>query len=129
MGVLYHLARASEWHAAAGSLYTPPTFAADGGFVHLTADPAKLVAVGNAFYKHPPDTAWLLIVLPDAVGGDALKWEAAAPVGDTAPPDGFKGETFPHLYAPIDTTQAVRVLPVQRSPDGTFLGVDGVTTG
>ena len=127
--VLYHLARAHEWTAAASASthYTPPTFAADGGFVHLTADPAKLVAVGNAFYKHPADTAWVLIELPDGVGGDALKWEAAAPVGETAPPDGFKGETFPHLYAPIDPADAVRVLPVQRDADGSFVGVVGVT--
>ena len=125
--VLYHLAPAPAWAACVESNapYKPPTFESDGGFVHLTADPSKLIAVGNQFYKCDPH-AWVLLELTDTPAGGPVEWEAAAPVGDTPPAADFAGETFPHLYGPILPADVLRVLPVQRGAGGAFLGVDGV---
>lgn len=125
--VLYHLAPAPAWAASATSNtpYKPPTFDADGGFTHLTAAPEKLLAVGNTFYRTDPG-AWVLIELKDAPAGGDVKWEAAAPVGETPPAADFAGETFPHLYGPILQADVLRVLPVTRGSDGEFLGVEGV---
>lgn len=117
---LYHLAPAHAWRASvdAGTPYKPATYDADGGFVHLTADPAKLVAVGNAFYKHPPDAEWLLIELRDDCGD--VRFEAAAPVGDTAPPDGFAGKRFPTCTSRSPTPPSWPRTPCSAATMGRF---------
>ena len=33
---------------------------------------------------------------------------------------------FPHLYGSIDFAAVVQELPMQRGPDGTFLGIEGL---
>ena len=128
--MLYHLAPVPAWEAAqaAGTPYKPATYDADG-FTHLTSDPAKLIPVGNAFYKASKDD-WVLLCLNEENCGD-VRLEPAAPVGETQPSaevagaDG--GALFPHLYGPILHESVVAVHPVARGPDGEFLGVDGVT--
>jgi len=51
---IYHLVQKQLWdeHKASGSVYYPPTYAQDG-FIHATADPAKLLGV--AVSPPPPD--------------------------------------------------------------------------
>ena len=121
--MLYHLAPLPSWQAskAAGTPYTPATYEADG-FTHLTADPAKLVVVGNAFYKSSTDD-WVLLCLKDDCGD--VRLEPAAPVGDTQPSTEVAGDggdaLFPHLYGPILLESVVEVRSVKRAPDGTFL--------
>jgi len=62
-----------------------------------------------------------------------VKFEAAAPVGETSSADaefskGADSETaaplFPHLYGTIDYASVVRELPVKRSEDGKFLSIE-----
>lgn len=59
-----------------------------------------------------------------------VKWEPAAPVGNTASAGlTGKGEDeplFPHLYGTIDFDSVVAELPVERRSDGTFLYIAGL---
>ena len=148
--ILYHLAPAERWNAVAegGEDYKPETFDVDG-FTHLTADPSLLLAVGNSFYKQPSDVEWLLLDLDVAkLAPREVKYEPAAPVGETQPSeelkrkqkkkggdgdDGEEGEggegaetLFPHLYGGIPKAAVVRERKVLRGEDGTFLGIEGM---
>jgi uncharacterized protein (DUF952 family) len=93
---LYHLLPAAEWEAsqAAGKLYTPRTYAADG-FVHLSADADALVDIGNHFYGSIPGD-FLVLSLDASKLTSPVRWEPAAAVGDT-PPHTAGQQLFPHL--------------------------------
>jgi uncharacterized protein (DUF952 family) len=54
-----------------------------------------------------------------------VKFEAPAPVGNTAPPAEGHGAVmlFPHIYGPITTESVVAVLPVHRAEDGAFVRI------
>jgi len=62
-----------------------------------------------------------------------VRYEPAAPVGDTAPPEGWKdGATdapvFPHLYGTIDFDAVTAEHPVTRDDQtGRFIAIGGVT--
>lgn len=95
--ILYHLAPVPRWRAAAASaaeggegLYFPETYAQDG-FTHLTADPSFLIAVGNSFYRDSTED-WLLLELDAAKLGGEVRYEPAAPVGDTQPSEELKAK-------------------------------------
>jgi len=138
---LYHLAPVPRWSAAfeKGEDYYPETYQVDG-FTHLTADPSFLLVVGNSFYKGSKDE-WVLLEL-DAAKLGTVKFEPAAPVGETQPSDELKarhrggGEEgkespspvlFPHLYAGIPTKGAViKERKVTRGEDGSFLSIEGM---
>lgn len=142
--ILYHLAPASRWAALAeGEDYKPETYDVDGKFTHLTADPSLLIAVGNSFYSSSKGD-WLLLDLDvSKLGPREVKYEPAAPVGETQPSeelkkkqkgDGGAGEgdgegaetLFPHLYGGIPKSSVVRERKVVRGEDGTFLGIEGM---
>lgn len=144
--ILYHLAPAARWAAVAaegGEDYKPETYDVDG-FTHLTADPSLLLTVGNSFYKESKGD-WLLLDLDvSKLGPREVKYEPAAPVGETQPSeelkkkqkggdggegggDGEGAETlFPHLYGGIPKSSVVRERKVVRGEDGTFLGIEGM---
>ena len=143
--ILFHLAPVTRWTAVAeGEDYKPETFEQDG-FTHLTADAGLLLAVGNSFYR-ASEGDWLLLDLDVAkLGTREVKYEPAAPVGETQPSeelkkkqkgeggegggDGQGGPTetlFPHLYGGIPKSAVVRERKVLRGEDGTFLGIEGM---
>ncbi len=74
------------------------------GFIHFsTADQAAETAA-----KHfAGQSDLVLITVPDAPLGDALKWEVSR-----------GGALFPHLYAPLDPALAVWAKPLPLGPDG-----------
>jgi uncharacterized protein (DUF952 family) len=145
--ILYHLAPAARWASVAErgeEDYKPETFEQDG-FTHLTADPSLLLAVGNSFYK-PSKGDWLLLDLDvSKIGARKVKYEPAAPVGETQPSEELKkrqkgaggsdgdgdgegpAETlFPHLYGGIPKSAVVKERKVVRGEDGSFLGIEGM---
>ena len=134
---LYHVARVDRWETAKseGGTYLPPTFEADGGFTHMTADPSKLIDVLNHFYKGVPGEWVCLRTTAAALGSNAstagaLRFEHTSPVGDTPAID-MGDQLFPHLYAGIPAGAGAGVVleeaAVSRAPDGTFLSIPGVT--
>jgi uncharacterized protein (DUF952 family) len=135
---LFHLVQVPLWRAAqsAGASYFPPTFAADGGFTHLTAHAPLLLPVANQFYRAvPADVPWVVLVLDAAAlqasAPGAVKYEPAAPVGAIAARDSDAGVLYPHLYGGIPSDGAgivVAELPVVRAPGegGEFLSIGGL---
>jgi uncharacterized protein (DUF952 family) len=122
-GRLYHLAPAAAWAAAAAGGYRPATYLADG-FIHLTAKPQLLISVANHFYKGEPGE-WVCLKIDAAKLGGELRFEAAAPVGETPAVEGE--ELFPHLYnAGIGPAAVIAELRVRRGEDGAFLAIDGI---
>ena len=140
--ILYHLAPVPRWTAAAeGEEYKPETFDQDG-FVHLTADSSLLLAVGNSFYK-PSKDDWILLDLDVSKLKAEVKYEPAAPVGETQPSEELRkkqkggGEgrdekeeetetLFPHLYGGIPRSAVVKERKVLRGKDGSFLAIEGM---
>lgn len=90
------------------------------GFTHLTADPTLLVSVANHFYQNSPGQWTVLELTTAALTGD-VRYEPAAPVGDTAAHDA--PQLFPHLYGGINKTAVLREHPMTRDSDGCFVGV------
>lgn len=129
---MYHLVQTKLWLAckASGETYYPPTYEQDG-FTHATADPQKLLAVANYFYKDV-SADWLCLKMTRdtlAKANLTLKFEDPSPVGNkkalTAKESG--GERFPHIYGGIPPTGAVlEEYAVRRGVDGSYLSIDGL---
>lgn len=121
--VILHLIPAADYHAlAADADVTAPSLAIDG-FIHCTDDPAVLLQVANAFYRHLDGPFVALRIDVDALSSRCV-WEAPAHLagGDGAPP---LAPSFPHIYGPIDRNAVVGVVGVSRSDDGSFTGYEG----
>ncbi|GIL50054.1 hypothetical protein Vafri_6355 [Volvox africanus] len=136
---LYHMVQKELWVAAKESNqpYFPPTYDQDG-FIHLTADPAFLLGIGNHFYRSVRGDFLLLVLDPGKLTAKVV-FEAAAPVGsksveglvtEDAPREAGKTESapplFPHLYGTIDYHAVQSELAIQRDADGTFLSIPGL---
>ncbi|GLI63085.1 hypothetical protein VaNZ11_005987 [Volvox africanus] len=139
---LYHMVQKELWVAAKESNqpYFPPTYDQDG-FIHLTADPAFLLGIGNHFYRSVGGD-FLLLVLDPAKLTAKVVLEPAAAVGsksaeglvpDNAPREAEKTEPapplFPHLYGTIDYHAVQSELAIQRDADGVFLSIPGLVPG
>ena len=64
-----------------------------------------------------------MLVLDPARLSAEVRWEAAAPVGETPPPEHAQ-PLFPHLYGTIDYGAVVRTARMQRDADGRFLSIE-----
>lgn len=102
---LYHMCRTEEWRAAQGSgLYCGSSQDAADGFIHFST--AAQIVESAARHRAGQD-GLLLLAVPAAALGAALKWEPAR-----------GGQLFPHLYGPLPVAAVrwARALP---------LGADG----
>ena len=130
---VYHMVQAALWQTAVHSdeIYYPPTYDVDG-FTHGTSNPAKLLNVANHFYRDVPGEWLCLQMTVDSLAaeGVATVYEGTAPVGDK--PADFEGagdELFPHIQGGIAPAAVISVFPIERSADGEFLSIPGVTSG
>lgn len=120
MRVILHLLPAADWDALdADSPVTSASLDTDG-FIHCTDDPAVLLQVANAFYRHLPGAFVVLRIDVDALTCPCV-WEPPAPPAapDSAAP---AASSFPHVYGPIDRRAIIGVMAVNRHDDGSFLG-------
>lgn len=72
---------------------------------------------------------WVVLALDASKLTAQVKYEPAAPVGNTAAHTAAEGEEaplFPHLFSPIDAGAVVREWPMQRGSDGSFTGIAGL---
>ncbi len=102
---IFHVALRSDWDAArvAGTyaVSTRGRTLAEEGFVHASrAD--QWQGVRERFYADVDEPLVLLVIDPDLLG---------SPVVDEEPPGG-EGETFPHVYGPIEVAAVVQVVPL-----------------
>jgi uncharacterized protein (DUF952 family) len=100
---IYHLVPRPVWEEAPAGPYAAESLRAQG-FIHCS-NHDQVARVANLFYGAETD---LLVLVIDA---DAL----GERVRDE---DVGRGETFPHVYGPIERAAVVEVKALQRGPDG-----------
>ena len=91
--MIVHICERGAWEAAQSSGKYRPASLDIEGFIHCSR-PEQVLDVVNQFYREVPDLL-LLWIDPDKVRAE-IRWEVA------------RGETFPHIYGPLDI-QAVSV--------------------
>jgi uncharacterized protein (DUF952 family) len=107
MNITYHLVAGSYFRDCDSSApYTPESFA-DEGFIHCTDGPDNVAAVANRYYR---DGQRMYVVL--AIDKDALTSEVRYEDPE---------RIYPHIYGPLNRDAIVKVLPILREADGTFL--------
>jgi len=129
---VYHLVQTSLWESAikANATYFPPTYEVDG-FTHGTSNPDKLINVANHFYPDVEGDWYCLRMTVDSLAATGVKtiFEGTAPVGDIQPDfEGADDELFPHIHGGIHAKAVLEVHRVNRTEDGTFISIEGVST-
>jgi uncharacterized protein (DUF952 family) len=111
---LFHICSEDELRQArALGVHRPASLSSDG-FVHLARSTQVIQVLGHFFVGR--DDLVLLAIDPTRLTQE-VKFEAAAPVGARAASAG-EGDSFPHVYGPLDLAaivDAVR-LPVGSDP-------------
>ncbi len=106
---VFHIAEGDE-HAAAGTVYTPSAFAADG-FVHCS-EAHQVLSVAERIFRGRDDLLLLEIALDRLDSDDSsptpVRWE------------NLEGgnELYPHIYGPIPLDAIVGVEPFEKDSAG-----------
>jgi len=104
--MIYHLVSQADFEQQpADQPYSPASLASEG-FIHLTAEPRRVVWIANAFYRSAPDLIALQI--------DESR--LTAPLRSEQTPDGL----FPHLYGPLNRNAIVGIRPMVRDESGDY---------
>ena len=114
--MIFHITSSVDWEKAqqrgdyrAESLDTE-------GFIHCSTQ-SQVLPVAENFYKG--HSGLLLLGIEPALLSSDLKWEA--PSGGTPPLGVPAGESFPHVYGPINLNAVVKVLELQTDPNNKFI--------
>jgi uncharacterized protein (DUF952 family) len=106
---IYHILPPSVWQAESDQPYEAESLKTEG-FIHCS-NREQVARVANLFYGAAGE---LLVVCINAdVLGDRLRNE-----------DPGVGETFPHVYGPIERSAVLAVRPLQRGPEGQWVFKD-----
>jgi len=99
--IIYHLARLVDWRAALQQgAYRGSEEDRDDGFLHFSTGDQ----IADSAARHRSGEAGLLLLhVPVAALGDALRWEASG-----------NGQFFPHLYGELPVEAVLRVDPLRR---------------
>ncbi|CUS04650.2 conserved protein of unknown function [Candidatus Promineifilum breve] len=105
--MILHITTAAEW-AAAQALgdYHLDTLDSEG-FIHCST-PEQVLGPANALYRGR--TGLVLLVIAPARLSSPLVYEDCYEAG----------ETFPHIYGPLNLDAVTQVVPFPPRPDGTF---------
>lgn len=111
--LIFKICGRAEWTAAeAAGVYEGSEHDRADGFIHFSTAPQ----LAGTLAKHYMDQDDLLLIAFEAAAfGDALKWEPAR-----------NGDLFPHLFAPLPTSEALWTKPLQLGADGVHSLPDGV---
>jgi uncharacterized protein (DUF952 family) len=105
MRMIYHLVTPGLWRQNADRPYRAASLDTEG-FIHCS-NAAQVAWAANTFYAAEPE---LLVLHLDA---DRL----ASPLKD----EPAAGQTFPHLYGPLNRDAVLREQPLTRGPDGRWV--------
>ena len=106
MPIILHICPRSAWeHAVAVGAYRGDTLDSQG-FIHCS-EPRQVVEVANHLFRGRTGLV-LLVIAPERV---------RAPIKHE---DGGNGESYPHIYGPLEPAAVERVLPFEPGPDGEF---------
>ena len=106
--MIYHMSPAETWQEAVlAGIYHGTADDRRDGFIHFStseqiAESARRHRVGQ--------TGLVLLAVESTRLGQRLKWEKSR-----------GGALFPHLYGPLDPTEAATVVPLPLGPDGEHL--------
>lgn len=110
-GRILHVTTPEAWRRGAETPFYDVESLATEGFIH-NCRPAQLRGVlGRHFAGH---RALVLLVIDPALLTSEVREEEAV------------GETFPHVYGPIDRAAVVSVLPIEADSTGRFTLPEGV---
>lgn len=127
---LYHMCEKVRWEAAAsaGEAYFPPTFEEDGFYTHATGVPARLIETANHFYTGVPGEWVCLRMTRTALRrcGIFVRDEQALPVGDQPVGEGWGDWVCPHIVGGLPPSVVEAVLPMERTPSGSFVRIQGL---
>jgi uncharacterized protein (DUF952 family) len=106
--MIYHMCPAETWHEALHSgIYHGTADDRRDGFIHFST--AEQIA--ESARRHRAGQAGLLLIAVESARlGQRLKWEKSR-----------GGDLFPHLYGPLDPSEAASVRPLPLGPDGEHL--------
>ncbi len=106
--MIYHMLPAAVWARQADNPFYEGETLASEGFIHCTAEPARLVWVANQFYWQQADDFVILWIEPTLVQA-MIKWEQA------------DQHTFPHIYGLLNRDAVTHVIEFPRDAVGKFL--------
>jgi uncharacterized protein (DUF952 family) len=103
--LIYHMCPFDTWAAAlAAGTYNGTAQDLADGFIHFST----VDQIAESARKHRAGQDGLVLVAVDVERlGDRLKWEEAR-----------GGQSFPHLYGPLDPAESASVWPLPLGPDG-----------
>lgn len=113
--MIYHITSRAEWSAARQhGEYRAPSLETEG-FIHCSTS-AQVLPVAEKYYAGQSEL--LLLVIDEARLSSDLRWEP--PSGGAPPPGVPEGESFPHIYGPINLDAVIRAVDLGSGPDGKF---------
>ena len=114
--MIFHITSRKAWDEAQGrGAYHAESLATEG-FIHCSTL-SQVLPVAENFYKG--QHGLVLLAVEPALLSSELKWEP--PSGGTPPPGVPQGDSFPHIYGPINLSAVVKVLDLEQSTNGTFI--------
>jgi uncharacterized protein (DUF952 family) len=109
--VTYHLIAQHEWEALDPAADYAPESLAREGFIHNTDGAQELAATANRFFRDRTEPYVVLVI---------ERARVRAPIRYDDP-----RRVYSHIYGPLNRDAVVRVLPMPRALDGTFLPPEG----
>lgn len=111
--MIYHITSRTEWNEAGKhDDYRAPSLETEG-FIHCSTI-SQVLPVAEKYYSG--QSGLLLLVIDETLLSSDLKWEP--PSGGAPPPGVPEGDSFPHIYGPINLNAVVRVVDLEAGPDG-----------
>ena len=86
------------------------------GFIHCST-PSQVLPVAENFYEG--QSGLILLGIEPALLSSALKWEP--PAGGIPPPGVPKGDSFPHIYGPLNLDAVVKTFDLEKDSNSTFI--------
>jgi uncharacterized protein (DUF952 family) len=113
--LIFHITSRKAWdEAQRPGGYRAESLATEG-FIHCSTL-SQVLPVAENFYKGQHGLV-LLAIEPTLLSSD-LRWEP--PSAGSPPPGVPEGDSFPHIYGPINLDAVTQVLDFQPDPNGKF---------
>ena len=85
-------------------------------FIHCSTI-SQVLPVAESFYKG--QSGLILLGIEPTLLSSTLKWEP--PSGGSPPPGVPEGDSFPHIYGPINLDAVVKVFNLERNTNNKFI--------
>jgi glutathione S-transferase len=104
---MFHLTPAAVWQSRRMLSHFVPDGLAAERFIHCTLGEARVIEVGNRYYRSDTRPYVALVIDPERVD---------APIRFDDP-----DQVYPHIYGRLNVDAVIAVRPVERGRDGAFL--------